>query len=138
MVPDTISPLCTYMGRANHGKHPIRFLWNRSQATAHYVYLMLYPQGRLRDALNGQPELQAHVFEALKGIRPSEVISEGRVYGGGLHRVEPKELGQIPARGVLGSIDVPVRVEQQKALFPSDLEPGRRVQRCSLQKSPLP
>jgi len=58
------------------------------------------------------------VFEALKRISPSEVISEGRVYGGGLHKVEPKELGQIPARGVLESIDVPVRIGVQEALLP--------------------
>ncbi|MGO8792856.1 MAG: Eco57I restriction-modification methylase domain-containing protein [Terriglobia bacterium] len=109
--------LCTYMGRANNGKHPIRFLWNRSQATAHNVYLMLYPQGRLRDALNAQPEIQARIFEALKRIKPSELVSEGRVYGGGLHKVEPKELGQIPARLVVDSIDAQIRVEQQERLF---------------------
>jgi hypothetical protein len=110
--------LCTYMGRASNGKHPIRFLWNRSQATAHNVYLMLYPQGRLREALNAQPELQARVFEALKRINPSHVISEGRVYGGGLHKVEPKELAQIPARVVLESVDSLVRIHLQEALFP--------------------
>jgi hypothetical protein len=109
--------LCTYMGRANHGKHPIRFLWNRSQATAHNVYLMLYPQGRLRDALNAQPELQPRVFEALKRISPSELISEGRVYGGGLHKIEPKELAQTPARGVVESVDNLVRIHLQAALF---------------------
>jgi hypothetical protein len=109
--------LCTYMGRANNGKHPIRFIWNRSQATAHNVYLMLYPQGRLRDTLNVQPEIQARVFEALKRIKPSELVSEGRVYGGGLHKVEPKELAQIPARMVLESLDTHLRIEQQKRLF---------------------
>jgi len=109
--------LCTYMGRANNGKHPFRFLWNRSQATAHNVYLMLYPQGRLRDALIAQPEIQARVFEALKRIKPSELVSEGRVYGGGLHKVEPKELAQIPARVVLESIDAQIRIEQQERLF---------------------
>ena len=79
---------------------------------------MLYPQGRLRDALIAQPELHARVLEALKRIKPSEVISEGRVYGGGLHKVEPKELAQIPACVVLESIDVPVRIDVQEALFP--------------------
>ena len=49
--------LCTYMGRSANGKHPFRFIWNRSQATAHNVYLMLYPKGRLREALNDHPEL---------------------------------------------------------------------------------
>jgi hypothetical protein len=57
------------------------------------------------------------VFEALKRIGRSEVISEGRVYGGGLHKVEPKELGQIPARGVLESIAACLRVEKQERLF---------------------
>lgn len=109
--------LCTYMGRANNGKHPIRFLWNRSQATAHNVYLMLYPQGRLREALNAQPELQARVFEALKRINPAELVSEGRVYGGGLHKVEPKELAQIPARTVLESMDTRLGIERQEMLF---------------------
>ena len=105
------------MGRSNNGKHPIRFLWNRSQATAHNVYLMLYPQGRLRDALNGNPEVQARVFEALKRINPTQLVSEGRVYGGGLHKVEPKELAQIPARLVLGSISSHLRIERQERLF---------------------
>ncbi len=109
--------LCTYMGRANDGKHPIRFLWNRSQATARNVYLMLYPQGRLRNALNGQPALQARVFEALRRIKPSQVISKGRVYGGGLHKVEPKELGQIPACAILEIIDADFQIERQERLF---------------------
>jgi hypothetical protein len=78
---------------------------------------MLYPQGRLRDALNAQPEIQARVFAALKRIDPSQVISEGRVYGGGLHKIEPKELGQIPARLVLQSIDTRLHSEQQEGLF---------------------
>jgi hypothetical protein len=109
--------LCTYMGRANNGKHPIRFLWNRSEATAHNVYLMLYPQARLRDALNAQPDLQSSVFEALKRIDPSQVLSEGRVYGGGLHKVEPKELAQIPVRLVLETIGGPLGIERQERLF---------------------
>jgi adenine-specific DNA-methyltransferase len=103
--------LCTYMGRFRNGKHPFRFVWNRSQATAHNVYLMLYPKSRLEEALNNQPELTAKVFEALQSVTPRQFISEGRVYGGGLHKVEPKELAQIPARAVLESIDGHVGIE---------------------------
>ena len=109
--------LCTYMGRSRNGKHPFRFLRNRSQATAHNVYLMMYPKGRLRDALNQHPELEERVFEALRRITPTQLLSEGRVYGGGLHKVEPKELAQIPARLLLESIDIYVRIEQQEKLF---------------------
>jgi len=109
--------LCTYMGRSRNGKHPFRFIWNRSQATAHNVYLMLYPKSRLQEALRDHPELEAKVFEALQRITPSQLLSEGRVYGGGLHKVEPKELAQIPARAVLENIDGHVRFEHQENLF---------------------
>jgi predicted RNA methylase len=109
--------LCTYMGRARNGKHPFRFIWNRSQATAHNVYLMLYPKPRLQEVLNDRPELTAKVFEALQSVTPGQFISEGRVYGGGLHKVEPKELAQIPARAVLESIEGDFHIERQEKLF---------------------
>jgi hypothetical protein len=109
--------LCTYMGRSANGKHPFRFIWNRSDATAHNVYLMLYPKSRLQDALKNHPELAARVFEALQHITSAQLISEGRVYGGGLYKVEPKELAQIPAAAVLESIDGHVRIERQGKLF---------------------
>jgi len=109
--------LCTYMGRSRDGKHPFRFIWNRSQATAHNVYLMLYPRGRLRDALAANPALAAHVFEALQRITPAQLISEGRVYGGGLHKVEPRELAQISAQPILDAIGGEVRIEHQQRLF---------------------
>lgn len=109
--------LCTYMGRSRNGKHPFRFIWNCSQATAHNVYLMLYPTGPLRAALKAHPELHALVFEALQRITPAQLLSEGRVYGGGLHKVEPKELAHIPARLVLDSIGARVRIEEQMPML---------------------
>lgn len=109
--------LCTYMGRTRNGKHPFRFVWNRSQATAHNVYLMLYPKGPLLTAFKDHPDLEERVFNALHLITPAQLISEGRVYGGGLHKVEPKELGQVPAREILDSVDGHVRIERQETLF---------------------
>ncbi|MGB6200151.1 MAG: N-6 DNA methylase [Candidatus Acidiferrales bacterium] len=109
--------LCTYMGRSTNGKHPFRFIWNRSDATAHNVYLMLYPKSCLKETLNNHPELAAKVFEALQRVTPDQFISEGRVYGGGLHKVEPKELAQIPAGAVLESVDGHIRIERQERLF---------------------
>jgi hypothetical protein len=105
------------MGRSRNGKPPFRFIWNRSQATAHNVYLMLYPKGPLLHALTANPALAGRVFEALQGITPGQLLSEGRVYGGGLHKVEPKELAQIPAQPLLDAIDGAVRIEQQQGLF---------------------
>lgn len=109
--------LCTYMGRTRNGKQPFRFIWNRSQATAHNVYLMLYPIGPLRLALKQHPDLYAHVFEALQRITPTQLIAEGRVYGGGLYKVEPKELAQISARSVLDAIETHVRIEEQMPML---------------------
>ncbi len=109
--------LCTYMGRSGNGKAPIRFVWNRSQATAHNVYLMLYPKGQLRDALRNHPELEAKVFRALQRISPAQVLSEGRVYGGGLHKIEPRELAKLPARPLMESMAAHLRIEHQARLF---------------------
>ena len=109
--------LCTYMGRSRNGKHPFRFIWNRSQATAHNVYLMLYPKGPLRDLLNEHPESAARIFETLQNIGPERFVSEGRVYGGGLHKVEPKELAKIPAGFLLEKLDLALQVGRQQVLF---------------------
>jgi hypothetical protein len=109
--------LCTYMGRTRNGKHPFRFIWNRSQATAHNVYLMLYPKGPLRDALRERPELEAEIFEKLQGIGPEWFISEGRVYGGGLHKVEPRELAKVPAGALFEGLESILRRGQQLSLL---------------------
>jgi hypothetical protein len=109
--------LCTYMGRSRDGKKPFRFIWNRSTATAHNVYLLLYPKGPLLHALQQHPELHSQVFDALKQITSAQVISEGRVYGGGLHKVEPNELAQLPASTVLNGIGLHVSRVRQESLF---------------------
>lgn len=109
--------LCTYMGRSGNGRGPFRFFWNRSQATAHNVYLLLYPRGPLRSVLEHHPELEEEVFRALQQITPARMISGGRVYGGGLHKVEPRELAQIPAGPVIESMTGHLRIEHQGQLF---------------------
>jgi hypothetical protein len=56
---------------------------------------MLYPKPILNKALSHQPSLKKDVWLALKNISDEALISGGRVYGGGLHKLEPKELGNI-------------------------------------------
>lgn len=86
--------LCTYMGRADTGRgKPFRFILNHSIATAANVYLMLYPKPALAVALSQKPEMNRLVWQALCEISDETLMGEGRVYGGGLHKLEPKELG---------------------------------------------
>jgi hypothetical protein len=88
--------LCTYMGRTNSSRRkPFRFILNHSSAIATNVYLMLYPKPILNEAFSRQPSLKKDVWLALKNISDEALISGGRVYGGGLHKLEPKELGNM-------------------------------------------
>ena len=89
--------LCTYMGRKKGAGNPFRFFWNRSRATAANVYLLLYPRGDLEMALAARPDLYPIVFEQLRSLTGERLIREGRVYGGGLHKMEPRELANLPA-----------------------------------------
>jgi hypothetical protein len=89
--------LCTYMGRSANGRKPFRFFWNKSQATAHNVYLLLYPKGPLHVVLKRRPELHQDLFQALQSLDTDGIKSDGRVYGGGLFKMEPKELAKVPA-----------------------------------------
>ena len=90
--------LCTYLGRSDKKKgRPFRFILNHSNATASNVYLMLYPKKGLDKAIAESPQLKRQVWEFLNGIDSKDMLNEGRVYGGGLHKLEPKELGRVPA-----------------------------------------
>lgn len=96
--------LCTYMGRSRNQAKPFRFIWNKSEATAANVYLLLYPRSMLATALGRDPSLYEVVFSALSGIEEGGLVGEGRVYGGGLHKVEPKELARVSAHAIVDAV----------------------------------
>lgn len=85
----------TYMGRTSRRRSPFRFIRNHSLATATNVYLMLYPTAMLNELLGSFPQLLDYVWEILNGISFSRLKREGRSYGGGLHKIEPNELGNL-------------------------------------------
>ena len=93
--------LCNYMGRQRNGVgKPFRFILNHSRATAANVFLMLYPTPFLQARLKTTPDLLRHVWRQLNQISINDLTSEGRVYGGGLHKLEPKELGNVILRDI--------------------------------------
>lgn len=108
--------LCTYLGRSdNEDSRPFRFILNNSLATAANVYLILYPKPPIERHLQNNPHLKRQIWELLNKICPKSMIGEGRVYGGGLHKLEPKELGNVPAKllqNLLPNAGSPRRSEQ--------------------------
>ncbi len=89
--------VCTYIGRSDHNGRPFRFLLNNSRATATNVYLCLYPQPLLANRLRTNPEALRLLWKVLNGIRKETLLGNGRVYGGGMHKLEPRDLANVPA-----------------------------------------
>ncbi|MCH8512536.1 MAG: N-6 DNA methylase [Kiritimatiellae bacterium] len=110
--------VASYMGRgAADGSSPIRFFLNRSAALATNVFLCLYPRPFLLKLLENHPEREEELLYFLNNI-PDHVIQRmGRCYGGGLQKVEPKELRSIPLQNSPEWLKV-LRTEQIE-LFPT-------------------
>lgn len=89
--------LCTYMARKNKQGKTFRFIFNRSEATAANTYILLYPKNILRDLIDRTPNLINEIWSAICDISQSSLLNEGRSYGGGMHKLEPKELSRVAA-----------------------------------------
>jgi hypothetical protein len=54
----------------------------------------------LAAALVEKPDLKRIIWKSLQAITTDMLVSEGRVYGGGLYKIEPNELGNLPVTTV--------------------------------------
>ena len=106
--------LCTYMARSRSDGSTFRFFWNHSKAIALNTYLMLYPVGALKTALLQNPNLASKVFDFLIGLEQRGFSHKGRVYGGGLFKMEPGELSAVDAEDLAHSLGL--RISTQSAL----------------------
>ncbi|MDR0305324.1 MAG: Eco57I restriction-modification methylase domain-containing protein [Chitinispirillales bacterium] len=88
--------ICTYMGRVTDGRNSaFRFILNNSNATVTNSYLALYPRKNLLEKFDDVPSLKRTVWELLNEMTSESLQNEGRIYGGGLQKIEPKELLNI-------------------------------------------
>ena len=87
--------LLTYMGRSDSNDRLFRFILNSTKAVATNSYLLLYPKNEFKYKLQNSIVLR-NVWNALNSIPKENLKKCGRVYGGGLYKIEPKELLNVP------------------------------------------
>ena len=88
--------LLTYMGRNKKGLPPLYFLLNQSDAVALNTYLLLYPKPWLMDVLKGNESLCRKLLSALNDSAEKIIAQQTRIYSGGLQKIEPNELKNLP------------------------------------------
>lgn len=88
---------CTYIGRKTKASDkPFSFILNHSSAVVSNSYLALEPLKGVSELLIKNPDIVIKIWEALNEICGELMKGEGRVYGGGMHKMEPKELANVP------------------------------------------
>ena len=81
---------------------------------------MLYPKYALGRAMQANPGLKRMLWEFMNNISPEVLVREGRVYGGGLYKLEPKELANVKAEEIaelVPDFNVSSTVSKQLSLF---------------------
>lgn len=96
----------SYMGRSRAGKSPFRFFINRSKAIATNGYLMIYIKPEYKSLL--EDESNGNLQSLVRCLTEEVLINGGRSYGGGLHKLEPSELANIPLQDI--SIESPQQI----------------------------
>jgi hypothetical protein len=93
--------VCTYIGRGDSRRgRPFRFILNDSQATVANVYLAMYPTPLLTRAIKNDQTLMRRIWERLNSLGIEQLLCEGRVYGGGMFKLEPRELANVDASAI--------------------------------------
>ena len=104
--------LISYMGRQRSGgSGTFRIIFNQSRATATNAYLLLYPKTELNNIIQRQPELMKGIWNSMKKIPSEKFCANGRTYGGGLKKMEPRELSASSAQDLLDLLPPEVKTE---------------------------
>lgn len=88
--------LLTYMGREKVNLPPLYFVLNQSKAVALNTYILLYPKPWLATLLESDQALNEELLDSLNRVAGSVIPHRTRGYSGGLQKIEPKELKNVP------------------------------------------
>lgn len=88
--------LLTYMGRDKAGLPPLYFVLNLSKAVALNTYILLYPKPWLAPLLEDNQTLCEELLKSLNHTAESIIAHRTRGYSGGLQKMEPNELKNVP------------------------------------------
>ena len=72
----------------------------------------------LARALSEDRSLFERIWKVLNSLPTTSILGEGRVYGGGLHKLEPRELGNVDATAI---VDILPELRNQSKLIQSSL-----------------
>ncbi len=111
------SPLfvSNYIGREN-GTKAFRFILNKSDAIVTNSYLGLYPKPLFHQLQKENSDLLNEILKMLNSIPSEEIVKQGRVYGGGMYKLEPKELECVEIE-LPNSIKKLIKPTKQLTLF---------------------
>ena len=104
-----------YMGRGNSSRKMFRFILNKTNAITTNVYLLMYPKDNYSKCLT-DTKLLNEVWQTLNEVTSEQFAINGREYGGGLHKLEPKELLNIKVHS-LPSLLLPRQCAFELSLF---------------------
>ena len=79
------------------------------------VFLNLYPKPFLSKILAENINRPVELLKSLQAITCTQVVEEGRSYGGGLHKLEPREMGNVVLQSLPGWLVV--EFEEQLTLI---------------------
>jgi len=86
----------TYMGRRKSDLPSLYFILNQSKAVALNTYLLLYPKEWLMNLLKIDDSLSVQLLASLNLSSKKVIELQTRIYSGGLQKLEPNELKELP------------------------------------------
>jgi hypothetical protein len=78
----------------------------------------MYPTPLIARCIERDDGLIRRVWQALNDITTEQLLGEGRVYGGGLHKLEPRELANVPVPQIMDLLPKEDRPVKQGEMFP--------------------